>query len=191
MSITKPLRHEGAPRAHESGTYARVDVPRVLSRPDPRLSARAPLVDPLDVRVVVVADLLIATMRASPACIGLAAPQIGEAAHVFCMDVSGHKKSKSCAGLVVLANARVVARSHDIVMREGCMSVPELTGNVARAAEVTVVGHEPGTGRVVRVDADAIEARCLQHEIDHLNGFVFVDRVIDRSRDLFARKTYA
>ena len=71
------------------------------------------------------------------------------------------------------------------------MSVPHLTGNVARAAEVTVEGVEPGTGRLVRVSADAIEARCLQHEIDHLDGYVFVDRVFNPATDLFARKTYA
>jgi len=70
------------------------------------------------------------------------------------------------------------------------MSVPHLTGNVGRAAEVTVQGLEPGTGCLVRLSADAIEARCLQHEIDHLDGYVFVDRVSNPARDLFARKTY-
>jgi peptide deformylase len=78
-----------------------------------------------------------------------------------------------------------------VVMREGCMSVPHLTGNVLRASEVTIEGHEPGTGRLVRFTADAIEARCLQHELDHLDGLVFVDRVRDPGTDLFARKHYA
>jgi peptide deformylase len=78
-----------------------------------------------------------------------------------------------------------------VVMREGCMSVPHFTGNVARAAEVVVEGYEPGTGRYLRITADAMEARCLQHEIDHLDGYVFVDRVSDRQKDLFPRKSYA
>ena len=106
------------------------------------------------------------------------------------MDVTGHKKARTCAGLVVLVNARVVASGGDVVMREGCMSVPHLTGNVARASEVVVEGREPGTARLVRVRADAMEARCLQHEIDHLEGFVFVDRVRCPETDLFARRLY-
>ena len=71
------------------------------------------------------------------------------------------------------------------------MSVPDLTGDVVRASEVVVEGLLPGSARVVRVVANAMEARCLQHEIDHLDGLVFVDRVADRTRSLFARKTYA
>lgn len=136
------------------------------------------------------AEELVATMQASPACVGLAAPQIGHGVRMFCIDVTGHRKAKSCAGLVLMVNPRIVERSEDIVMREGCMSVPDFTGDVARAARVVVEGFEPGTMKLVRVSADAIEARCLQHEIDHLDGFVFVDRVADAHKNLFARKTY-
>jgi peptide deformylase len=175
--------------AHASGQY-RVSVRRVLARPDVRLAVPAVEIDPCHPYIVALADALVTTMNVSPACVGLAATQIGEPARVFCMDVTGHKKARSCAGLVVLCNPTIVWRSNDVVMREGCMSVPNLTGDVARAAEVTVEGHEPGTGRLVRVDADAMEARCLLHEIDHLDGFVFVDRVHDPAKHLFARKTY-
>jgi peptide deformylase len=90
-----------------------------------------------------------------------------------------------------MVNPRIVERTGAIVMREGCMSVPDFTGDVERAAEVVVEGFEPGTTRLVRVAADAIEARCLQHEIDHLDGLLYVDRVADRATSLFARKTYA
>jgi peptide deformylase len=164
---------------------------RVVERPHPVLERRAIEVDPHAPAIVELAAALVATMRASAACVGLAAPQIGAAARVFCMDVSGHKKTASCAGLVVMANPVYVARRGNIVMREGCMSVPHLTGNVARAAEVVVEGVEPGTGAVIRVEANAYEARCLQHEIDHLDGYVFVERVLDPIADLFVRKTYA
>jgi peptide deformylase len=155
------------------------------------LGHRAEHVDPCDPAIVALAHALTVTMRASPACVGLAATQVGERVHLFCMDVTGHRKARSCAGLVVLANARLVGWSEQTLMREGCMSVPHFTGNVLRAAEVIVEGLEPGTGRVVRVSADAMEARCLQHEIDHLEGFLFVDRVKDREKDLFPRKSYA
>jgi peptide deformylase len=173
-----------------SGTYVRVPVRRVLEKPHPVLARRAREIDPCAPEIVSLAYTLVATMRASPACVGLAAPQVGEPVRVFCMDISGHKRARSCAGLVVLANPIIVARSGNVVMREGCMSLPHLTGNVARAAEVTVVGIEPGSGRVLRIDADAMEARCLQHEIDHLDGFVFMERVLDPIADLFQRKSY-
>ena len=184
--IARPIQQE----AHASGTF-RISTRRVLTRPDPRLAIRAVQVDPLDPSTVAVADGLVATMRVSPACVGLAATQIGEPVRIFCIDVTGHRKARSCAGLVVLCNPTIVWRSDDVVQREGCMSVPQFTGNVARAAEVTVEGREPGSGQVLRVNADGIEARCLQHEIDHLDGFVFVDRVTDLVKHLFPRKTFA
>jgi peptide deformylase len=174
-----------------SGTYSRVPIRRVLTHPALVLAQRAREVDPGDPEVVALADALVATMRVSPACVGLAANQIGVSMRVFCMDVTGHRKARSCAGLVVMANPRIVASSGSVSMREGCMSVPHLTGDVSRAEHVTVEGVVPGTDRVLRVDADAMEARCLQHEIDHLDGFVFVERVADPSVALFARKTYA
>lgn len=193
--MNKPLRNHhhgiGVGSAFGSGTYPRATIRRVLTRPHEVLATRAADVDPCDPAIVALSHALVATMRVSPACVGLAATQVGEPVRVFCMDVTGHKKARSCAGLVVMANPRVIARSSEIVMREGCMSVPSLTGNVARAAEVAVEGLEPGTGRVLRVVADAIEARCLQHEIDHLDGFLFVDRVRDPKRDLFERKSFA
>src|SRR5262249_42769068 len=98
---------------------------------------------------------------------------------------------KSCAGLVVLANPRILSRSGNIVMREGCLSVPHLTGDVARAAEVVVSGAVPGSGENVTVVANGIEARWILHEGDHLDGILFVDRVQDPVAQLFARKTYA
>lgn len=177
-------------RAPASGTYRRVGIRRVLTRPHPILSRRSREIDPRAPGVVELAEEMVATMLTSPACVGIAAPQVGEAVRMFCLDVTGHKKARSCAGLVIMVNPRIVSRGDNVVMREGCMSVPDFTGDVARAATVVVEGFEPGTSKIVRVTADGIEARCLQHEIDHLDGFVFVERVMDASQ-LFARKTYA
>jgi peptide deformylase len=191
MATGKLTSTKAFPRERpSSGTY-RIAIRPVLRRPDVRLSLVAVDVDPCHPDTVALGDALVTTMRASPACLGIAATQIGDLARIFCMDVTGHRRARSCAGLVVLCNPTVVYRSNNVVLREGCMSVPHLTGNVSRAAEVTVEGLEAGTGRVVRVSADAIEARCLQHEIDHLDGYVFVDRVFNPATDLFARKTYA
>jgi len=181
---------EPADARRSSGAY-RVSARKVLARPDPRLALPAVEVDPRQPYVVALADALVATMRVSPACVGLAATQVGEPARLFCLDVSGHPKARSCAGLVVMCNPKVVWQSEGVAMREGCMSVPHLTGNVVRARQVIVEGLEPGSGDPLRVQADAMEARCLLHEIDHLDGFVFVDRVTNPVTDLFARKNYA
>lgn len=133
---------------------------------------------------------LVETMYDSPGCVGLAANQVGENVRVFCLDVTGHKKARSCHGLVVLANPSLVLAGSPEMAREGCLSVPDLTGNVVRAGHVVVQGYEPGTGRRRTVEADGIEARCLLHEIDHLDGLVFLDRVASAKHDVFARKRY-
>ena len=182
---------QGPQSAPSSGTYRRVAVRRVLTRPEPLLARRSRDIDPRAPGVLELAEELVETMRHSPACVGLAAPQIGEPVRMFAMDLTGHRKAKSCAGLVVMVNPRIVERSGEILMREGCMSVPNLTGDVARSERVVVEGFAPGSTTIIRVAADAMEARCLQHEIDHLDGFVFVDRISDPSTQLFARKTYA
>ena len=153
------------------------------------LKRRAAEVDPLDPEVVRLADALVATMRVSPACVGLAANQVGVASRVFCMDVTGHRKAGTCHGLVVLANPVVVVTERSEVAREGCMSVPDLTGNVVRPGRVVVRGVVPGTGEEREVDADAIEARCLLHEIDHLDGLLFLDRA-EGPHTVFPRRRY-
>jgi len=161
----------------------------VVRLPHPALKRRAADVDPLDPDVVRLAESLVATMRVSPACVGLAANQLGDPRRVFCMDVTGHPKARTCHGLVVLANPVVVVAEDPALGREGCMSVPDLTGNVVRARRVVVRGVVPGTGEEREVDADAIEARCLLHEIDHLDGLLFLDRVEGPSV-VFPRRRY-
>jgi peptide deformylase len=136
-----------------------------------------------------VADDLVDTMRAYDHCVGLAAPQIGVGLRVFAMDVSGHPKARSCHGLVVLLNPEVLFTTASRVAREGCMSVPDLTGNVARPSRVVVRGTTP-QGSIRVIEADALEARALLHELDHLNGLLFLDRVISPHTDLFQRKRY-
>jgi peptide deformylase len=185
-----PLPAIEGPRVPKSGMFARTPSGRVLTCPDSRLSQRSFEIDPRDSSTVAVARVLVATMNATPGCVGLAAPQLGEMLRVLCVDVSGHAKVSSCAGLIVLANPRIVHRSGNVVMHEGCPSLPHLTGPVARAASVIVEGIVPGTTHLVRVTADAIEARCLLHEIDHLDGYIFADRMVEASAELGARKWY-
>jgi peptide deformylase len=164
-------------------------VRRVVEAPDPVLSRPGDLVDPRADDVVQLAADLVATMRVSPGCVGLAAPQVGASAAVFSVDVSEHPKTRTHHGVFVLCNAVVTAASRNEKAREGCMSVPDLTGDVKRATRLTVAGELPGSGERVEVTTDAFEARALQHEIDHCSGLLFLDRVAG-AHALYARKVY-
>jgi peptide deformylase len=161
----------------------------VVVAPDRVLTTPAHDVDPLDPSVLELATDLVDTMRAYPGCVGLAAPQIGDGRRVFCLDVTGHPKAKSCSGLVVLANPVLMSGHDPKVGREGCQSVPDLTGDVARLRRLVVQGAVPGTGELRTYEADAFEARAFQHELDHLAGTLFLDRVAG-AHAIFARKQY-
>ena len=165
------------------------EVRPVVSAPDPVLSRPGPEVDPTSDEVVRLAADLVATMRVSPGCVGLAAPQVGVSAQVFAVDVTGHSKAVTVHGTFVLCNATVVEASRWKAGREGCMSVPDLTGDVKRASRLVVEGALPGTGKSVRLVTDGFEARALQHEIDHCAGLLFLDRVAG-AHAVYQRKVY-
>ena len=162
---------------------------KVVLAPDPVLGRVGEKVDPFDPAVVELADEMVAIMRASAGCVGLAAPQVGVSAQLFVVDVTGHPKASTTHGLIVLANATVVEASRWRPGREGCMSVPDLTGDVRRATRVVVAGEVPGTGAQLELLTDAFEARALQHEIDHCNGTLFLDRVTG-AHAVYPRRTY-
>ena len=105
----------------------------VVRAPARVLSTDGGRVDPTAPKIVQLAADLVATMRVSPGCVGLAAPQVGEGVKVFCVDVSAHPKTRDHHGTFVLCNAEVVESSRNEKAREGCMSVPDLTGDVKRA----------------------------------------------------------
>jgi peptide deformylase len=161
----------------------------VVAAPQPVLSAVGAEVDPGDPEVVRLAADLVATMRVSPGCVGLAAPQIGVSAQVFCVDVTTHPKAATIHGTFVLCNAKIIEATRWRPGREGCMSVPDLTGDVKRASRITVEAVLPGTGEPVRLVTDAFEARALQHEIDHCAGRLFLDRVAG-AHAIYQRKVY-
>ena len=161
----------------------------VVRAPSQVLSVSGLPVDPADPAVVQLCADLVATMRISPGCVGLAAPQVGVSAQVFCVDVSAHPKTRTTHGLIVLVNAEVVEASRNEKAREGCMSVPDLTGDVKRPTKITVAGLLPLSGERVLITTDAFEARALQHEIDHCAGMLFLDRVVG-AHAVFPRKVY-
>lgn len=161
----------------------------VVKAPAGVLSARGADVDPTAPDMVQLAADLVATMRVSPGCVGLAANQVGVGVRMFCVDVTEHPKSRTLHGTFVLCNAEVVESSRNEKAREGCMSVPDFTGDVKRASRLAVRGQIPGTGEEVEFATDAFEARALQHEIDHTDGFLFLDRVAG-AHAIYPRQTY-
>ena len=161
----------------------------VVRAPATVLSSVGDRVDPVSPEAVQLAADLVATMRVSPGCVGLAAPQVGVGAQMFCVDVSEHPKTRDHHGTFVLCNAEVVEASRNEKAREGCMSVPDFTGDVKRATRLVVRAQLPGTGEHVTLTANAFEARALQHEIDHCNGKLFLDRVAG-AHAVYPRKTY-
>lgn len=159
----------------------------VVTVPHPVLKARAvPSGEP---DPALAADL-VDTMVVSPGCVGLAAPQLGVSRRAFCLDVSRHPKAKDANhGLIVLFDPELLLSEGGEVAREGCMSVPDFTADVRRALGVVVRGTDPdGAERVI--EAEGFEARALQHELDHLEGLLILDRVASARTDVFRRKVY-
>ena len=173
----------------ESDLDATGALREVVRAPAAVLSTAGHTVDPTAPEVVQLAADLVATMRVSPGCVGLAAPQVGVGVKVFCVDVSEHPKTRGHHGTFVLCNAEVVSSSRNEKAREGCMSVPDFTGDVKRPSRIVVRGQLPGTGEEVELEAEAFEARALQHEIDHCDGLLFLDRAAG-AHAIYARKTY-
>ncbi len=127
------------------------------------------------------------TLRAMAGCVGLAAPQVNQFRRIALVDVSG-KPGITHNGRLLLINPEIMKREGEAVGREGCLSVPDYTGNVARATRVRVRAQD-ATGVWREYRCEGYEACAVQHELDHLDGFLFLDRLVSR-RDLFRRKVY-
>lgn len=154
----------------------------VLLYPDPRLKQVCAPAQPEEAERV--ATDLLETMRDFGHCVGIAAPQIGEMVRVAVVDCSSHPKAEVNNGELVLVNPRVVEAEGAEIAREGCLSIPDLTANVRRTTRI-VVEHAGG-----RFESEGFEARCVLHEIDHLDGILFLDRVASIVDDVFRRKSY-
>lgn len=166
-------------------------VRRVVTYPARILKGIAGPVGEIGPRERQLATDLVETMYDSPGCIGLAAPQLGVASRAFCLDVSVMRKPPpGNHGLVVLFDPELLLADGSDLKREGCMSVPDYTCDVRRATSVVVRGTTP-EGDVRVVEAEGFEARACQHELDHLDGLLVLDRVASARTDVFRRKRYA
>lgn len=166
-------------------------VQPILKYPHPVLKKVCHLVEKVDQSIVELVQDLVDTMQAGPGSVGVAASQIGVTLRVCVVDVSKNRLGKeNNHGLLCMINPEIIARSGLAVMREGCMSVPDYTGDVDRSTEITVRFSElDGSQR--EINASGFEAVALQHEMDHLDGMLFLDRIISIKTGLFRRKSYA
>ncbi|HJW81834.1 MAG TPA: peptide deformylase [Acidiferrobacterales bacterium] len=163
-------------------------VLEVLQYPDPRLKQVSDPVTLFDATLHALLADLEETMRAGPGSVGIAAPQVNRFFRIAIVDVSS-KPDIPQHGCLRLINPVVVQRAGEVKGREGCMSVPDYTGTVVRAQSVRVRCQD-GDGQWREFDCEGYEARAVQHELDHLDGLLFLDRVVSPRHDLFRRKVY-
>lgn len=142
----------------------------ILEHPDPRLRQPSAPVDVFDTEVAQLADDLLETLYATSG-IGLSAPQTGAHRRVLVMDLSGNASDPQ-----VFVNPEILSRAAFGIVEESCLSVPGVTGNVWRATKIKIRAQDR-TGLAFERDLDGMQAVCLQHEVDHLDGKLFIDRL--------------
>lgn len=155
----------------------------VLVYPDPLLRQISQPVQDFAQARAVIADLC-DTMNASGHSVGIAAPQIGALWRIIVIDCAKHVKKS--LGQLVLVNPVIVAREEVYSMREGCMSLPDYLGPVSRSRRIRVQAQD-AQGTPFEVQASKFEAVVIQHEIDHLDGILFIDRVNSPRTELMRR----
>ena len=137
--------------------------------PDPVLRQKAKRVRTIDGSIKkLIADML-ETMHADPGRVGLAAPQIGVSLRVIVIGIPEQDD-------IVLVNPKIVRKKGERLIGEGCLSVPGYTGQIKRAESVTAKGRDQN-GKEIRIKADGLLAQALEHEIDHLNGMLYIDHL--------------
>jgi peptide deformylase len=157
----------------------------VLQFPDRRLRRMSKPVEEVTDAVRELASDMLEVMYDEPG-IGLAAPQVGEAIRLVVMDTKWTEEDAERSPLV-LVNPEILEREGKIVWNEGCLSVPDFQADVERAARVRVRAFDL-EGHETVYEAEELEAVCFQHEIDHLDGKLFIDRISRLKRELYVQK---
>jgi peptide deformylase len=156
----------------------------ILTAPDPRLKKKSVPVAAVDADVRQLMDDMLETMYAAPG-IGLAAPQIDVLKRVIVLDID---REDTKTGPLLMANPEIVeASDEDVVYEEGCLSLPEHYSDVVRPARVTV-RYLDRDGAQKELACEGLLATCVQHEIDHLDGILFVDHISALKRNMILRK---
>ena len=156
---------------------------KIVTYPDPVLSREAEPVEEVTDEIRDLMDRMLTLMYEAPG-VGLAAPQVGVGKRIIVLDASRGEDGRNP---IKLANPRIVSCEGEVPSEEGCLSLPDFTADIKRNERVTVKGLDEN-GDEVSFDADGILAIIFQHEIDHLDGVLLVDRVSRLKRDIYRRK---
>ncbi|MBS2000934.1 MAG: peptide deformylase [Cyanobacteria bacterium SZAS LIN-5] len=161
----------------------------ILLYPDERLKQISAPIEAIDDAVKSLIDDLLETLYESPGCVGIAAPQVGALQRMVIVDASRNAKAGSNHGRMILINPEVLFSEGEVMAREGCLSLPHLTANVKRAQHIKVRAQNEH-GEWWEFESSDFEARVVLHEMDHLDGLLFLDRVASLKTDVFRRKRY-
>ena len=155
----------------------------ICTYPDPVLRRKAECVKNIDSDIKRLIDDMVDTMYDAPG-VGLAANQVGRPLSVIVVDI---RREECEYGLIVLVNPKLVSARGELTYEEGCLSVPEYFANVKRHETVVVCGLDRD-GKPLQIEANGLLAIVLQHEMDHLDGKLFIDRISPVARDIFKRR---
>ncbi len=158
-------------------------IREILHYPDPRLKQNAGLVDNITENLVQLVEDMVQTMYDAPG-IGLAAVQLGIPQRIVVLDVNHEEPGKD---LIKLINPVITAREGEVIWEEGCLSVVDYTAEVKRSAKVEVKAWTPDEKEIV-LQAEDLFAVALQHELDHLDGKLFIDRISRLKKELYSRR---
>ena|SRR5271166_2135552 len=156
---------------------------KILKYPETSLKEPAKEVANIDGRIASFIDSMTQTMYAAPG-VGLAAPQVGSSQRVIVLDTDHENRGKH---LLKLINPEIVEAEGSILWEEGCLSVVDFTADVKRAAKVLVRAWTPDQ-KQIEIEAEDLLAVALQHEIDHLDGKLFIDRISRLKREMYRRR---
>ena len=151
--------------------------------PDPVLTKKAKKIKNIDQEIQKLIDDMIETMYAAPG-VGLAAPQVGHSLRLAVFD-SSVKEEEGL--LTVMINPEIIEKNGEIIMKEGCLSVPGLEAEIKRSEQVKVIGLDRN-GHTVTIEATGFLARVIQHEMDHLEGILLLDRISLLKRNIYKRR---
>jgi len=158
-------------------------VLEIFRYPDPTLKKVSQPVERITEDTLRLMQDMVETLYAAPG-VGLAAPQVGVLQRIIVLDIDHENPGR---GLIQLINPEIRHAEGKVVWEEGCLSVANFTAEVKRAARVEVVGLN-GKGEKARIEGEGLLAVALQHEIDHLDGKLFIDRISRLKRDLYLRR---
>lgn len=162
---------------------------KILLYPDERLKIEATQVDNIDQETLDIIEDLNSIMSEINHSVGVAATQLGYSKRIVAIDASKNIKCTDSHGAMILINPEIVSHTGLITFREGCMSVPDFTGNVNRAQTIELTFYDEKFIKK-EIVVNGFESVVIQHELDHLDGILFIDRVISKRTDLFKRKNY-